>query len=82
MGKFKTVMDGIELLIERKKALNSKRPLINLQFLVFKHNQQQIDEVTEIGKRLKVDRLSLKSAQVYTEEQANEFLPDDDKFRR
>ncbi len=81
-GKFKTVMDGIELLIQRKNELKSRRPIIHLQFLVFKHNQQQIDQVTEIGRKIKVDRLSLKSAQVYTKEQAEAYLPDDDKYRR
>ncbi len=81
-GSFPKVMKSLELLIERKKALNSPRPLITLQFIVFKHNQQQIDEVKAIGKRLNVDRISLKTAQIYTEVQAETFLPDDEQYRR
>lgn len=81
-GDFETVLNGIELLIERKRALKSRRPLVNLQFIVFKHNQTEIETVKAIGERLQVDRLSLKTAQIYSDAQGVEFLPDDDHFRR
>ncbi len=81
-GKFGIVMQALRLISEAKTELNSKTPIIELQFLLFKHNRQEIDEVKAIGKKYKVDRLSLKTAQVYTAEQAEEFLPEEEEARR
>jgi len=81
-GKFGIVMEALRLISEAKKKLNSKTPIIELQFLLFKHNRDEIDEVKAIGRKFKVDRLSLKTAQVYTAAQAEEFLPEEADARR
>jgi len=81
-GNFETVIRALEMLSDAKQHLHSKRPLIELQFIVFKHNQSEIDELIAIGRKNKVDRIAFKSAQVYSEEQAAGFLPDDEEFRR
>ncbi|OQY28596.1 MAG: hypothetical protein B6244_06725 [Candidatus Cloacimonetes bacterium 4572_55] len=81
-GNFQRVIDGMELLSRRKRERNTARPLIHLQFLVMKHNQEKINEIKRLAKRIRVDRLSLKSAQIYTKDQGDHFLPDDERFRR
>ncbi len=81
-GRFEKVMDGIQKLVQYKQDHNLKRPLVNLQFLVMKHNEDQMRQVESIGRRLGVDLVTLKSAQVYSDDQGREFLPEDERFRR
>ncbi len=81
-GNLQTVLNGIRYLSQAKKDLKSKHPLINLQFLIMKHNESQKMDMIETAKQLGADIIALKSAQVYNEEQAQSFLPDDDTFSR
>jgi MoaA/NifB/PqqE/SkfB family radical SAM enzyme len=81
-GNYKKVITGIQKLKEAKSLKKSIRPLINLQYLVLKQNENQIDKVKELGIHLGVDIISLKSVQVYTEDQAEFYLPKNIKFRR
>ncbi len=81
-GNLETVLNGIRYLNQAKKTLGSKRPLINLQFLMMKHNESQKEAMIETAKTLGADIIALKSAQVYNEEQANSFLPKDNAFSR
>ncbi len=81
-GNFETVIQALSFLSEARLRLKSKRPLIELQFIVFKHNQSEIDELVAIARKNKIDRIAFKSAQVYSAPQAAEFLPDDEQFRR
>ena len=81
-GKFNQVIRGIEKLVRYKKDQKIRRPLINLQFLVLKHNEAQIEQVQLTAKRLGADLITLKSAQVYSDSQGQEYLPDNEKFRR
>lgn len=81
-GNYQTVLDGITRLVAAKKRARTKRPIIHLQYLVMKHNEAYVDQIVSRGKELGVDLVSLKTAQVYTEEQAESFLPEDEKYRR
>lgn len=81
-GNLETVLNGIKFLNQAKKELKSKHPLINLQFLVMKHNESQKEAMIETAKELGADIIALKSAQVYNEDQADSFLPEDDSFSR
>ncbi len=81
-GNYNLVLETLGRLSEAKKRHNSKTPFIELQFIVFKHNQNEIDEIIRLAKRFKVDHLSFKTAQVYSADQAEEFLPDDTDMRR
>lgn len=80
-GDFNKVTAGIKNLVEVKKQLNSIRPFIELQFLVFKHNQNQISEIKLLAKQLGVNKLSLKTAQFYNKENIK-YLTDIEKFAR
>ncbi|MDR2928617.1 MAG: SPASM domain-containing protein [Cytophagaceae bacterium] len=63
-GNLETVKNGVERLIKKRKELNSKTPFITVQFIVFKHNEHEIEELTKWCKKVKTDRLILKSAQI------------------
>lgn len=81
-GSYQTVLDGIRLLVKVRLAKKSKKPLINLQFLVFKHNETQQPDLIALARDLGADIVALKSAQVYGEDQAETFLPQEERFRR
>lgn len=81
-GSLDRVLQAIEYLVEAKKQQASAFPLLELQFLVFRHNAHQIDEVRRLAKDLGVDKLSLKSAQVYEFEEESNFIPESTKYSR
>lgn len=60
-GDFNRVIRNIKLLVKEKK----KTSLIEVQFVIMKENECEIDDIKELAKNLKVDRLALKA--VYTE---------------
>ncbi len=81
-GDFNVVMNGLENLARAKKELNSPRPMIELQFLVFKHNRQEMAEIVKIAQKNRVERVAFKTAQIYSADQGKEYLPEDSDFSR
>ncbi len=81
-GDFKTVISGIENLVKWKKKLNSSTPFIIIQFIVFKHNEHQIEEIKLLGNKLSVDKVEIKSAQIYDIENNYEMIPLNEKYSR
>ena len=77
-GQIDKVYAALEKLSKIKK---SKRPKIELQFLVFSHNEDEIPKLKQIKKKYNIDKTSLKTAQVYTPEQI-EVLPKSSKYSR
>jgi radical SAM protein with 4Fe4S-binding SPASM domain len=69
-------------LAKRKKELGKKIPFIELQFIVMKQNEHQLDEVLEYGKDAGVDKVVFKTMQISSYENALRFLPSKNKFRR
>jgi radical SAM protein with 4Fe4S-binding SPASM domain len=81
-GNYNLVIETLGRLSSAKRRLNSKTPLIELQFLILKHNQDEIDKIIEIAKDQKVNRVSFKTAQVYSQEQAVTYLPENLDYSR
>jgi radical SAM protein with 4Fe4S-binding SPASM domain len=81
-GNFNLVMETLHRIGHMKAKMKSKTPLIELQFLVFKYNRQEIDNLIKIAKENGVNRISFKTAQVYSPEQALAFLPSEIKYSR
>ncbi|MCF8217363.1 MAG: SPASM domain-containing protein [Bacteroidales bacterium] len=81
-GDINKVVQGIENVVEAKKQLNSRKPLIELQFLVLKTNEHQMEEVKRLSKKLNVDRLALKTAQIYNFKNGSPYIPETDKYSR
>ncbi len=81
-GKFQKVYSGMTAVRDAKKRLNSTRPSVELQFIVMKHNEHELDSIRTLAHECGADVLSFKTAQVYTKEQADEFLPTVEKYRR
>ncbi len=81
-GNFHEVIQGIKNLVEAKKLIKSDTPFIILQFIVFRHNQHQIKEVIQLGKILGVNKVKLKTAQLYDFEHGHTMLTDLGSFAR
>ena len=81
-GNIQKVLEGIKRLSKIKKELKSNFPKIYLQFLVMKHNEHEIKEVKKVGKKLGVDKVLFKTAQIYDFDTAEDILPENLKYRR
>lgn len=81
-GKLESVLKGTENLLKWKKKLNSKTPHTIFQFLVVKPNEHQIPELYALAKKMGVDEVKLKTAQIYDYKQGNPLIPDLDQYSR
>ena len=81
-GDFNRVVEGIRTLCQAKHDLEADHPVIHLQFIIMKHNEGEIDQARSLGRRLGADRISLKTAQVYTEADAELYLPTEERHSR
>jgi len=81
-GNLNIVIKGIDNLIKAKSELKSNTPLIEIQFIVFKHNEHQINDFKRWAKGKNIDKISIKSAQVYDFKNGNKLIPDNKKYAR
>jgi radical SAM protein with 4Fe4S-binding SPASM domain len=82
-GRLDKVLQGAANIVKWKKELKSKTPFIIFQFLVVRHNEHQIDEVNSLAKKIGVDQVRLKTAQVYDYvNDPNQLIPKNEKYSR
>lgn len=81
-GNLEKVLTGIQNVIAWKQKLKSKTPYILLQFIVFRTNEHEIDAVHDLGKKLNVDAVLIKTAQIYDYENGNALIPTQEKYSR
>lgn len=74
-GDLQTVTNGIKRLVAAKKALNSSSPFIELQFIVMRHNENQMQQMREFAKQAGIDKLAFKTAQVYNFDVESTIIP-------
>jgi MoaA/NifB/PqqE/SkfB family radical SAM enzyme len=60
-GKIDLVMENMRAIVEAKRRLNSATPTIEWQFLVFKHNEHQIEAARALAEEIGVDRIRFRS---------------------
>jgi len=81
-GNLDKVINSMKRFMEIRKERKSKTPLIALQFLVMKHNESEIPAMKKLAKVIGVDRLLIKNIEVRSLEEAQQWLPMNDKYRR
>jgi radical SAM protein with 4Fe4S-binding SPASM domain len=81
-GDYNKVLAGVKNLVDAKKKLGSQKPFLELQFIVFRHNEEQIPQIKRLATELGVDRLNLKSAQIYDFKEGSDFIPASGQFAR
>lgn len=81
-GKLDRVIQGTDNIVQWKQRLKSKTPHIIFQFLVVRQNEHQIDRVYSLAKKLGVNEVALKTAQIYDYRNGSDLMPSIDKYSR
>ena len=81
-GDLKTVISGIEKVVKWKKKLHSSKPFVIISFLALRTNEHQIKDIKELGKKLGVDKVVIKTAQVKDMSYRNDLVPAGEKLTR
>lgn len=61
-GDFHRVIANLKILLKKKRELKRANPYITWQFLVFRHNEHEVEEVKKIGRDLGVDHVGITRA--------------------
>lgn len=80
-GDLNQVCIGIDKLLSYKKGMKSKLPFLESQFLVTKYNEHEIDSYLQWAKQKGFDRITLKSAQIYSPDESD-LIPLQSKYAR
>ena len=81
-GTFEQADAGLRALTGRKRELKRKLPFVELQFIVMKQNENQLEDVVKYGKECGVDKVVFKTMQISSYDNAIKFLPSNPKYRR
>jgi radical SAM protein with 4Fe4S-binding SPASM domain len=81
-GELSRVTSGIERLVETRQRLRSGKPYLILQHIVFRQNEDQLGAIKALATQLKVDKLELKTAQVYDYESGSDLIPETEVYAR
>jgi radical SAM protein with 4Fe4S-binding SPASM domain len=81
-GSLEKVIEGTQNILKWKKHLRSKTPHVIFQFLVVGPNEHQIPQVYALAKKLGVDQVVLKTAQIYDYEKGSNLIPKQEKYAR
>lgn len=81
-GTFEQADLGLRTLVKKRNELGYKKPFVELQFIVMKQNEHQLDDVLNYGKEVGVDKVVFKTMQISSYENALKFLPSKNKYRR
>jgi MoaA/NifB/PqqE/SkfB family radical SAM enzyme len=57
-GNFNKVLENVKTLVNTRKTLRKNNPVIEWQFLVFKHNEHEMEEAKKIAAELGVDEIN------------------------
>lgn len=81
-GDFNEVKKGLKAIVSEKKKRGLSLPYIELQMIVMKHNEGSINDFIEFGKGAGADKVTLKTMQIYNQEEADTLLPENPGYSR
>ncbi len=81
-GNLQKTIEGIRLLVDEKKKQKSFTPIIEIQFIVLKTNEHQMNDMRKLAKKLHVNRFRFKTAQLYNYEKGHPLIPENLKYSR
>lgn len=87
-ANFETVLKNTKTFCALKKKRGGKKPFVEMQFILNKLNQDEVEDVKKLAKELEIDRLYIKSFALseyaYTKDEmrdlSDRFLPDNPKY--
>ena len=81
-GNLDKVLEGTANIIGWKKKLRSRTPHVIFQFLVVRPNEHQIEEVQQLARKIRVDEVRFKTAQIYDYQHGSPLIPTQEKYAR
>jgi radical SAM protein with 4Fe4S-binding SPASM domain len=91
-GNVKTVIEGIRCVLEARKKIKTKNPLVNMRFIPMRHNEHELSKMINLATEMGVDVLSVKTLNPASNDMYNlnrdnretnlEFLPIAPDLRR
>jgi radical SAM protein with 4Fe4S-binding SPASM domain len=81
-GDLQKVIDGTKNILKWKEKMASKTPEIVWQFIVFRHNEHELLTLREHATEIGVNRVSIKTAQIYNFEKNTSLIPKNKKYSR
>ena len=60
-GDFERVVEGLKRLLAARRQRGQQTPVVELQFLVMRHNEHEVDAMRALAQAIGVDRLVLKA---------------------
>lgn len=84
-GDIERVKDNVRRLIEIRRRIGVSHPLVEWQFIVFKHNEHQREEARRMMRELGFDRLRFASpampfVDMFNLELAGQYMPEDQDY--
>ncbi len=74
-GDLNVVLQGVENIIQEKKKQKSFRPLLIAQFLVFRHNEHEVQRLQKFAYDLGFNQVQIKTAQIYGVNKKLDLIP-------
>lgn len=86
-GRLEKVLENIRGLVKEKRRRRTIKPLLELQFIIMRHNQNQMDGFRELATELGADRIRFKTFNVQMSgpeacQRGAEFLPTHPEYTR
>jgi radical SAM protein with 4Fe4S-binding SPASM domain len=81
-GSLEKVLEATKLLVFAKSKLKSHTPHLIFQFLAVAPNEEDIPQLFDKAKELKIDEVRIKTAQLYDFENGNPLMPKNEKYSR
>ncbi|MCD6332753.1 MAG: radical SAM protein [Bacteroidales bacterium] len=81
-GRLENVLKGIALIVEAKKELKKRHPLLEAQFVVTRQNEHQKEAFIYWSKSSGVNHYTLKSAQLDLDRESIQWIPEDRRYAR
>lgn len=81
-GSLEKALQGTRNIVQWKKMLRSATPHLIFQFVVFSHNENEVEHVYRLAKEYGVDEVKIKTAQIYDFENGSKLLPVNEKYSR
>lgn len=81
-GNLNKTLQAIKFINVEKKAQNSRFPAIELQMIIFRHNEHEIEAFKKIARKMKVQKITIKTAQIYNYTEKTELIPTIKKYSR
>lgn len=75
-------ISSLRNLVKKRNSKGMMLPFVEWQFIVMRDNEHQIESVRRMCREIGVNKLTLKTMQVTSYENADKFLPLNEKYRR